>query len=301
MDAGQMRVRWNRDTGDGDSAGTSALRLCCGSQFLPTTTTTTRAPRPLQRPRDFNTPPNRPPTPPVAPVPRPPNPVTGECFAFADPHVRLFDDVGGRADRTHTYDTYVSGNYWLVKSDAVWIQTHNAGRTLIFDSTLDAGFKNHASVMKVAVGGSFLQGNVLMIEGIKDGAQVWWNNRVVLRGAEPLNGKTNVQEMGGRVKIQRFNSKPKKGATETTLPFKITVEFPDQVSLKVSVHSRDEQTLATTLDVVVRTQQITSMDGQCGNFNGDIDDDTPTKPGGVQDRFGGISNRVGDDELLIPY
>jgi len=301
-ESGQIKVFWNIDLGDGDSVSTSTIRLCCGEQFLPTTTTTTRAPRPSKAPMDHNEPPLRPyPVPPVAAtIQRPINPVIGECFAFADPHVRPFDFAKGAGEKD-IYDSYESGNYWLVKSTAVWIQGHQAGRSLIFDSTLDDGFRNHASLLKVAVGGPFLQGNTLMIEGAKDGAQVWWNDKIMLSGAEPVNGQTHLQEMRGSVKIVRRNTKPRIRATETALPFKIEVELPEQVSLKISVHPRDEQTEASNLDCVIRTQQITAMDGMCGNFNGILSDDTPSSPGGVQDRFGGLSNRVSDDQLLIPY
>jgi len=301
IDSGQLKVFWNTDSGDGDSVRTSTLRLCCGDQFLSATTTTTRAPRPIKPPTNYNEPPIQYPVPPVPPtIQRPNNPVTGECFAFGDPHVRPFDFTKG-AGKKDIYDSYESGNYWLLKSAAVWIQGHQAGRTLIFDSSLDDGFRNHASLLKVAVGGPFLQGNTLMIEGAKDGAQVWFNDNLILSGSEPVNGQTTLRNMGGRVVILRRNTKPTIRATETALPFKIEVDLPEQVSLKITVHGRDQQTLASTLDCVIRSQQISGMDGMCGNFNGVLADDTPANAGGIKDRFGGVANRVSDGELLIPY
>jgi len=294
-EAGKMKVWWNKDTGDGDSVDSSSIRLCCGDSLLPTTTTTTRAQRPLGSPREFKEPPLRPypATPSAVAIQRPINPVTSTCHVFGDPHVRLFDAIKGAGKMT--YDAFVGGNYWMVKSDAVWIQAHQTGRDLQFDSRLDQGLKNYAHVTKVAVGGPFLRGSTVMIEGIRDGAQVWWNDKIILE--DKGRSQYDLQTSDGSVVIQRSDFESKRSAQ----PFQVLVGFPEQVNVTAIVHPRDEQTLATTLDLVITMQQITAMDGLCGNFNGEVGDDTPTKPGGVQDRFGGINNRVKDEQLLIPY
>mmetsp|Transcript_19785 Transcript_19785/g.36494 ORF Transcript_19785/g.36494 Transcript_19785/m.36494 type:complete len:317 (-) Transcript_19785:194-1144(-) len=296
----RVSVRWNTNQGPISSVASSTRQFCCGDVFLPvTTTTTTPTPVALEPARAFNKPPLRPAVSAVS-IQRPANPVVGVCYAFGDPHVRPFDCPGGCA-KHHMLDAFVSGNYWLVKSNAVWIQAHQAGRRLVSHTAGGKKFKNYAHVTKLAVGGPFLQGSTLMVEGIKDGAQVWWNDNVVLTGAEVAGGKTELEEMGGAIKIERENTKTSLVESETALRSKIRIEFPEQVKLAITVYARDEQTEASTFDVLVEMLQIAGMDGQCGNFNGNNDDDTPTKAGGIQDRFGGIANRIQGGDLLIPY
>jgi len=300
VQGGQVSVRWNTNSGVISSVDNSTRQVCCGSNFLPvTTTTTTPAPEPLEPARNFTKPPLRP-TVSAASIQRPADPVFGFCYAFGDPHVRPFDCPGGCA-KIHMLDAYVSGNYWMVKSDAVWIQAHHAGRRLVSHTAGGKKFRNYAHITKLAVGGPFLQGSTLMVEGVKDGAQVWWNDNVTLTGAEPAGSKTDLEVMDGAVKIERENTKLSLQPSETALRFKIKIDFPEQVSVTITVYPRDEQTEASTFDVKMEMLQIDGMDGQCGNFNGNNDDDTPTKAGGIQDRFGGIANRIQGGDLLIPY
>jgi len=292
-----MHVHWNNNTGDGDAApdaqgiamagDTSARRICCGEWFLPVTTTTTPAPTlapPMPEPTP-DRPPLRPvdPTDPPVAVQRPPNPVHDVCTLFGDPHFFTFDSMGGdmstKASRAKLYkknfNFYAYGNYWLVKSPAVWIQGH-------YKSTLTRK-PGKSGLTKIAVGGPFLLGNTMMIEGTAAGMQVWWNDDRVLTDPPP----TSVEEMNGALVARRVQKTRES----------IEVQFPNDVNVTVMAYpSLGRTDMRTFLTAYIKTYQITGQDGHCGNFNLDFSDDNKESF-----KRRGVYNRVSTDQVLIPY
>jgi len=282
-----VHMWWNNNTGDGVSApdpnghaygagsccDTSARRICCGAHILPVT------PAPNTPPPSF--PPNpdsNPADPPLAPyvdktvvVKRPPNPVSGLCQVYGDPHIVAFDFSGGKST---TVDFFTYGSYWLVKSPAVWIQGH-------FRS-IDLHLPGLAYLTKLAVGGPFLQGNTLMVEGTDSGLQIWWNQGLILQ--DKLIGTHS--EMNGAVVVER-SAKGKKNKQQ------LDVQFPGDV--KFSVYASPKRGKVTFLNGVIKMLQVTGQDGQCGNFNGDAADDTKEM---LTQR--GFADTVDSQDLLIP-
>ncbi|CAK0796521.1 unnamed protein product [Prorocentrum cordatum] len=129
-----------------------------------TTTCTTPPPVTTSRPPDLSPSPTPAPTP--APPTMPPQGPQRECWIFGDPHVTTFD--GGHAS------FYSAGEYWIVRSDTVWMQGRYAPTAVT----------NGLSVMKeIAIGGPFLQSedgteNVLRISALAAS----WNGAVILAG-----------------------------------------------------------------------------------------------------------------------
>lgn len=292
-----MHVRWNNNTGDGDAApdaqgnamagDTSARRICCGEWLLPVYPAPSPAPK-LAPPTPEPTP-DRPPLRPVDPtdppvhVQRPPNAVCDVCTLFGDPHVFTFDSMGGdissKASRAKLYkknfNFYAYGNYWLVKSPAVWVQGH-------YQSTLTQK-PGKAGLTKVAVGGPFLLGNSIMIEGTAGGMQVWWNDHLVLTNPLP----TSVEKMSGALVARRMQKTRER----------IEVRFPSDVNVTVMAYpSRDRTNIRTFLTVYIKTYQITGQDGHCGNFNLDFSDDNKESF-----KRRGVNRPVSADQVLIPY
>jgi len=197
-------------------------------------------------------------------IDRPADAKVGVCSMWADPHFWVFD-------RGPMFNFYGAGTYWIVQSGPVWIQGYYAAATLKRPIL--------TSLMKVAVGGPFLQGNTMMIETKK----MWWNGDDNIIPASP-NGVTQWTEMSGEVnaKIQQSY-----GAWKW-----INVNFPGDISIQVSKVTYQGQ-IYVNVRVVMR--QITGQDGQCGNFNLDKSDDTPSL---LKQRFG---ERVESSMKLIPY
>eukprot|EP00419_Tripos_fusus_P058887 CAMPEP_0172927744 /NCGR_PEP_ID=MMETSP1075-20121228/217619_1 /TAXON_ID=2916 /ORGANISM="Ceratium fusus, Strain PA161109" /LENGTH=873 /DNA_ID=CAMNT_0013789013 /DNA_START=52 /DNA_END=2674 /DNA_ORIENTATION=- len=97
---------------------------------------------------------------PAALVPAPVGPV-GTCTLWGDPHIRTFDGIRS--------DYYSPGEFWIVKSDNVWIQ----GRYLPTKVTSGLGVTK-----SIAVGGPFLKGHKLRVE-VRSAS---WDGQPVLTG-----------------------------------------------------------------------------------------------------------------------
>jgi len=295
-----VHVWWNNDTRDGDAAidpdsntaygagsccQDSARRICCGSYFLPYTTTTTSTPFD-GTPHNYSEPPLRPYSPSPPPIiDRPENPVQKVCYIHGDPHIHPFDYA-----KRLRFDVYIYGNFWLVESEAVWIQGHYGSISHVSHG--------YAYMLKVAVGGPFLQGSTMMIEGSNDGAQVWWNEKLILSGAGQPSSPTSLQEMDGAVAVERLTTEKKKHWRATAPQLIIKVKLPEEVELTAKVFPRDEIRSASSMNLVIKMLQVRGQDGQCGNFNLDYKDDLPD---GIPARYGGIQNRVSSAKALIPY
>jgi len=202
----------------------------------------------------------------------------GSCEIYADPHVSGFDNLvdegpanlhhalsmvdikTGNNVKTHlgvrarTFDrapvdvnAYERGDFWLVKSQPIYVQGRfRFSREFVPD---------RAAVGAIAIGGPFLRGSVLVVEAL-DG-DIRFGGEVVMPGhanftfSRPgmlLSQHTNlVADGGARTHI------------EAKLPEGMTVRvarFPRHVDVKISMPPVQ-----------------TGMDGECGNYNGDDEDD----------------------------
>lgn len=299
-----VHVWWNNNTGDGDAARSgdgdayppgscchdSARRICCGTSLLPVTPPPTPAPT-ATTPRHTEPVHNRPPFRPHASslpviIQRPANPVLDVCAVWGDPHIQVFDDnigrvaddviketleegFGRRRRGSSVTNAYFYGNYWLVQSEAIWIQAHYLSR---WTQLLEA-----SSLAKIAVGGPFLHGNTMMIEGIVNGAQVWWNDDIIANGSSLPARVTKMNE----TVIVTTKLIDRDGSNRTVVwadrRFEIIAKFPEDVELHVNVYpgpTAKRPYHVTTIDVIIKMLQVSGQDGQCGNFNLDPSDDT---------------------------
>jgi len=193
---------------------------------------------------------------------------------FGDPHIIQFDARAN--DKSQSFDSYKFGNYWLVKSTPVWIQGHY--------HTINQRKPGVAYLTKVAIGGPFLQGSTMMVEANAIGAQVWWNDDLVLQGQAPASH----EEMGGAVVASRVVSQSRRAKD------RVDIVFPDDVSITVQAYVKSGK--STFLSADIRMSQITGQDGQCGNFNGDLADDQEHL---MKERH--FTDPVISEQSMIPY
>jgi len=189
---------------------------------------------------------------------------------WGDPHIRTFD--GMRADY------YSSGEYWVVKSDAIWIQARY----------LPTKFTNGLAVTKaVAIGGPVLKGNKLIIGP----TFATWNGAPVLTGFPSHFDKPNIVHLdydNAGALVDTALDASKKHIVHAHIfdgsPEGIMVQInrwletkgEEYVNAKITMHSRPGQ------------------DGHCGNFNGNAADDDRLQ---VRDRVG--KSGVPQAELLF--
>mmetsp|Transcript_11927 Transcript_11927/g.20784 ORF Transcript_11927/g.20784 Transcript_11927/m.20784 type:complete len:186 (-) Transcript_11927:4-561(-) len=185
--------------------------------------------------------------------------------------MQVFDKGG--AKWLHIYST---GTFWLVKSDSVWIQTYYANANMRRPSG--------SYVQKVAIGGPFLKGNVMMIET----SNYWWNDEFVDMPKKYYNApKVTSSKLGGRVKIQmKWQAR---GAPE------LVIGFPrDKIVIQIWI-DLERGAIRDYMKVAIGMQQIKGQDGHCGNFNGRSGDDFA---GPLLKRIG---KPVEKSMKLIPY
>jgi hypothetical protein len=216
-----------------------------------TTTTTTTPPIVIPTPP----PESPPPLPTPAPIPGTPAPtpgVPGICRVFGDPHVITFD--GARAS------FYSAGEYWLVKSNTVWIQARYAPTPVT----------NGLSVVKeVAIGGPFLdsstgQNNVLRISALRAS----FNGQPIITGfpdqfdsQDPAIQVTT--DSSGEV-LQEGRQGKEMHVVHVTLP----------LGVKMQINRWNEPGEGEYINVKIEMSVQPDQDGHCGNFNGDPNDDT---------------------------
>merc|ERR1711862_849917 len=81
------------------------------------------------------------------------------CLVYGDPHVLSFDSAHA--------DYYSEGEYWLVKSDTVWIQAR------YHPTPMTHGL---AVTKEIAIGGPFLKGHTLFFDAVS--TSTWSTNKM---------------------------------------------------------------------------------------------------------------------------
>lgn len=186
----------------------------------------------------------------------------GACEVWADPHVSGFDNaakgpVAFLGGYMSTFDrqpvdvnAYETGDFWLVKNADVEIQ----GR---YKLSKEFG-GNRAAVGALAVGGSFIGGSKLIIEP-KSGA-VEWNGKQLGE-----NSKFDLGDASFPVALATYYDASHEHGSA---PSGVDVSLPLGISLKVRRYN-------THLDLkITAKKRLDAVDGQCGNFNGDAQDDS---------------------------
>eukprot|EP00971_Amphidinium_carterae_P117268 2322945-Amphidinium_carterae.1 len=173
------------------------------------------------------------------------------CAIFGDPHIMPFDrTLENRYGPGAMVDMYAYGDYWLVKSERISIQAR------YWASQCDG----NSMTRSLAIGGSFLEGNVLLIEPL-DG-RVSWNGDSILQGfpstftvpqlvyAEYHNEVAEVKIAGQHAEVR---------GVDLMLP----------LGVRITVNR-----YGSHLDAVITMrEQEAGVDGYCGNFNDDPTDD----------------------------
>mmetsp|Transcript_54551 Transcript_54551/g.100982 ORF Transcript_54551/g.100982 Transcript_54551/m.100982 type:complete len:962 (+) Transcript_54551:64-2949(+) len=186
----------------------------------------------------------------------------GQCVLWGDPHIVPFDrDVRPQNGRGSNVNLYNYGDYWIVRSYDVFIQ----GRYW------SSKYRGNSMTRGLAVGGPFLQGNVLMIEPL-DGT-VEWN------GEEVVSTFPSSFQVPTLLNMKHHNSAEvvRTGGTHPSI-HGLDIQLPLGVQITVNRY-------AGHLDVLITMHQLPGgIDGHCGNCNHDASDDTTQQ---ITERFGG--------------
>jgi hypothetical protein len=209
------------------------------------------------------------------PIPDNGTPLVEECIIFGDPHVVTFD-------KAHE-DYYTTGEYWLVNSTRVKVQ--------IQYGTLP--MTNGLSVTKaLAIGGEFLQGNLLSI-GLRDdqgNTKVYYNGATVLKGFP-----AHFQSSNPRIDITYNESGDIMQPSRDGLALHaMHITLPDGVYLQVNEWNEPNE--GAYMNIKLRMPRQPNQDGYCGNFNGDEADDERLA---VRARIG--RNGVSQEDLMFPW
>jgi len=233
------------DSADGGALTSNAAYMYCEKVFIPTSAPTS------------------------APTPQPTDIVVNNnpsaCVGGGDPHITSFDgeqytafvETGvARSGRLELASDDI-GEFWLVKNDRVHIQ----GRYYPIQG------HPRVNIKMLAVGGPFLQGNILIVRPVEIGS-IQWNGNPILqeKGAEfNVDGLVNASQAPGLAPVWREE------------PWeKVLLQLPMGVSVQV-----DRNAKALAFKITMRPLEG-GQDGQCGNFNGVAADDTKSE---IQGRF----------------
>jgi len=181
-------------------------------------------------------------------TPRPVGPFLS-CIVFGDPHVKSFDNQRS--------DYYTPGEYWLVKSAAVWIQA----RYLPTRATSGLG------VTKIlAIGGPFLKGHKLFVSA------TWatWDGQPILQGfpssfSAPGLVQMHYDSQGALMQNGRG------GLDKHVVHIKLEDGSPEGIQIQVNRWTRASE--GNYINVRISMHAQPGQDGHCGNFNGNPADD----------------------------
>merc|ERR1712007_301180 len=212
-------------------------------------------------------------------------PVIAECIIWGDPHISTFDHgVVGAATLAAFNNVYDSGDYWLLKNDAVWIQ----GR---YGTTIWS--RGGSAMLSLAIGGPFLQqggrNHSLIIEPTDDGGMVTWDGEQIVKKAPAefvIPGFLRVTYANDATHIDEGL----KGVPVDT----VRVYMPRRVNLRVNRWPKH-------IDAVIESpQQLYGQEGHCGNFNLDDSDDSLEQ---IAQRTGSLSGSASlfREQMLRKY
>jgi hypothetical protein len=220
------------------------IPFCLPATTTTSTTSTFTPPTPTP-------PPDVPPTPHPTPSPTP-APERGTCRIFGDPHVITFDGVHA--------SFYSSGEYWLVRSETVWIQARY----------MPTPVTNGLAVMKeIAVGGPFLESkdgskNILRITA----TTATWNGGMIIPGFPDeftnKDPKVKIVTDGNGEIFQPNRAGKMMHVVHAFLP----------LDVELQVNRWNEPTEGDYINAQITMSRQPGQDGHCGNFNGKPDDDT---------------------------
>jgi len=170
----------------------------------------------------------------------------GVCRIWGDPHVLTFDN--------HRTDFYSQGEYWIVKSDTVWIQARY----------LPTPITHGLSVTKeIIISGPFINNQKLRI-GARTAS---WNGQPILTQfgstfVDPQSGVRATLNGEGELLQQGREGKPLRI---------VHVDMPNSVSLQINRWTEAYEGDYINIKITMPSQP--NQDGHCGNFNGNPEDD----------------------------
>jgi len=183
-----------------------------------------------------------------APTPSPSGPM-GECTIWGDPHIRTFD--GTRSDY------YGSGEYWIVKSQSLWIQARY----------LPTKMTNGLAVTKIlAIGGPIMKSGKLLISP----TVTTWNGIQVLTMFPSFYSVPNLLDMKYD-ETGNLLQKGRVGKAKHIVHAKIFDGTPEGIIIQVNRWT--EASEGEYINAKISMRAIPGMDGDCGNFNGNTADD----------------------------
>jgi len=188
-----------------------------------------------------------------------------ECVLYGDPHVQTFDGMHA--------SYYTPGEYWIVKSDSVKIQSRYVALPIT---------NGLAVTQQIAVGGSFLGGNVLIVTP----TETKWNGLPIL-GGFPSNFQNDLV----RIEYNQQGTTLQKGRAGKALHV-VHIHLP--LGVEITVNRWLDTAEGMYVNLKVQMNPVPGMDGHCGNYNGIAADDARLQ---VRARFG-----IGDvpaNELLL--
>jgi len=185
---------------------------------------------------------------PAAPVPAPVGPV-GTCTLWGDPHIRTFDGIRS--------DYYSPGEFWIVKSDNVWIQ----GRYLPTKVTSGLGVTK-----SIAVGGPFLKGHKLRVE-VRSAS---WDGQPVLTGFPSDFSVPGVIDMHYN-NVGTLLQNGREGKALHIVHIRLEDGSPEGLRIQVNRWMEPAEGDYMNVKIVMHGQK--GQDGHCGNFNANPQDD----------------------------
>jgi len=170
----------------------------------------------------------------------------GVCRLWGDPHVLTFDN--------HRTDFYSQGEYWIVKSDTVWIQARY----------LPTQITHGLSVIKeIIISGPFVNYKKLRI----DARNAYWDGQPILTNF----GETfTEQQIGVRATLNDQGELLQQGREGKPLRI-VHVDMPASVSLQINRWTEAYE--GDYINVKITMPSQPNQDGHCGNFNGNPEDD----------------------------
>jgi hypothetical protein len=178
-----------------------------------------------------------------------PRPLAKVCTLWGDPHVIAFDQVG--TDKNQASSFYGDGDFWLVKSSTVSIQ----GR---FEGTKYT--EGLAATNQIVVGGAFLKGHKIEV-GTRES------------GVLTVDGQPVMSTFPGSYSGDGFHLRyDAEGRVPDVVPEGNEKRIV-HMSLPLGVEVRVYQ-WGNYVDVQMQMSPQPGQDGVCGNFNGNLHDDT---------------------------